>query len=521
MDYGVFSQNEFIYPDTYLQSGKKEISLVSARGGLTATQIAFKPNGKVKVEWSGDFCDPEFYHLLPVYVARNTDLSFNGRNYVLPEGDFASWNTRKAPFWVFEVMEPMVDTVEASTDGLTAIYIKWETANLAAGDYNGTLKLTDDDGTVEIPMYLKLYPVEIPKKETLRRVNWHNFISMLDFLDCDIFSEEHWAQIKKCCELMRKARQTDIFVRREFIKHSVDQNGDNHFDFTNAKRLIEMGFDMGFSYIEGPFVLMRENYQATDLLVLIGAGNERLPAVSEEGTKYLTQFFTAWYNFLCENGWEKIAVQHINDEPGEHCLEQYQYCTDLVLKLMPGIPTIDALGNPAFAGATDILVPKANHYLEFKKEFDKIKEQRDVWFYTCCDPGGEYLNRFLDQELIRNRYMHWANYIYGLNGYLHWGFNNYVYKEMFEHCVSPEVGDGPLPSGDSHVCYIKNGEALGCVRLEMTRAGCEDYELLKMLAKKDKALADQIVNNVIRSFTDYDKNVERFEANYQKLLELL
>ena len=518
MKYGVFSQNEFIYPDTYLQSGRDSIVLNSAKGGICYSQIVLKSNGTVRLKWQGNLAAPECFRILPVYVARNTDLTFNGKNYLLPEGAFASWNTRKAPFWVYEPLEPMSDTLVPSEQLSDAICLKFDT-NVTAGEYSGTLTLTDNDGATVIPVSLKVYPVEIPKKETLRHTNWFDVGRMLPHLDCEPFSEAHWEQIKKCGKLMRDARQTDFIVQPNLFIHTTDEQGNNHFDFTHAKRIIEMYLSMGFTHIEGPILFGRENWHCSDILVNID--DQRVSVFSEKGNKYARDFFTAWYEFICENGWKDITLQHVCDEPGEHCLTEYTACSELVRGCMPGITIIEALANPTFAGATDILVPKANRYLEHKEEFDKIKAERDVWFYTCCDPGGEYLNRILDMELIRVRYMHWANYIYGLKGYLHWGFNQYVFSKMFKHCDKSHSGDGPCPAGDTHVAYIKDNKVIGSIRLLAMRAGCEDYELLNILAKKDKALADKMANNVIRSFTDYDKNTENFEDNYKKLLELL
>lgn len=520
MKYGVFSQNEFIYTDSLLASVKREIKVAAPRGSFASTQVAFRASSNVKIKWTGNLPGPEVYKLLPVRVGRNSDVGFNGTNYLVPKDEFVSWATRKAPFSVFDAMEQVSNVVELLEDGNTAIYLRWSTFGLSAGEYIGTLKLTDNDEAVEIPVTITVFPVEVPKEETLRLTNWFRVEFMSSHFGCEEFSEEHWDIIKKHGEMMREARQTDFMVSQYFFKHTVDEKGNNHFDFTNAKRFIEMYLSLGFTYIEGPILLYRKAWHETN--ILIWKEGEPVSAVGEKGYKYLSDLFTQWYEFLNQNGWVKITTQHICDEPGEHCMPEYKILSDLARKCMPGVKTIEALGNPSFADKVDVMVPKSIRYIENKEEFDKIKQERDVWFYTCCDPGGEYLNRLLDQELIRTRYLHWANYIYGLKGYLHWGFNQYVYNKLFEFCEENNgASDGPLPAGDSHIVYPKDNKLLPSVRLQMMRAGCEDYELISLLAKKDKQKADMLVGNVIRSFTDYDKNVERFEANYQKILELL
>lgn len=520
MKYGVFSQNEFIYTDSYLQNGKETISVDAPRGSFAAAQVAFRASSNVKIRWEGDLPSPQIYRLVPVYVGCNSDIGFNGTNYLVPKGEFVNWATRKAPFSVFDAMESITDRVKIYDEGNTAIYLKWSTFGLAAGKYSGTLKLTDNEETVEIPVAVTVFPVEVPRKETLRVTNWFRPEFMASHFGCEKFSDEHWESIKKHGEIMREARQTDFIVTQFLFRHTIDESGNNHFDFTNAKRFIELYLSLGFSYIEGPIMLFRTDWHSPNILVRIKG--EAVSAVGEKGIKYLSDFFTQWYAFLKENGWTKITTQHICDEPGEHCIPEYKILSDLVHKCMPGVKTIEALADPSFADTVDIMVPKSIRYLKNKDAFDKIKQEREVWFYTCCDPGGEYLNRLLDQELIRTRYLHWTNYIYGLKGYLHWGFNQYVYKELFVCCEEKNgASDGPLPAGDSHIVYPKDNKLLPSVRLEMMRAGCEDYELISLLAKKNKQKADAIVSSVIRSFTDYTKNVDEFEAAYKKLLEML
>ncbi len=49
----------------------------------------------------------------------------------------------------------------------------------------------------------------------------------------------------------------------------------------------------------------------------------------------------------------------------------------------------------------------------------------------------------------------------------------------------------------------------------------EEYELLKALAAKDKALADEICDSVFRSFRDVEYDPAVFTAAKRRLLEAL
>jgi len=144
----------------------------------------------------------------------------------------------------------------------------------------------------------------------------------------------------------------------------------------------------------------------------------------------------------------------------------------------------------------------------------------ELWCYTCCVPGGRYLNRLLDQSLLRPRLMHWANHHYGLKGYLHWGLNHYAPdQDPFERSVVTQSGDKKLPAGDTHIVYPGSDGPWSSMRLEAMREGIEDYELLARVAAKDAAAARRIVRRVFRGFADYTEQVPAFRRSHVRLLE--
>ena len=78
-----------------------------------------------------------------------------------------------------------------------------------------------------------------------------------------------------------------------------------------------------------------------------------------------------------------------------------------------------------------------------------------------------------------------------------------------------------LPAGDTHIIYPGRGEPWLSIRLEAERESAEEYELLRELAKTDKAKADELCENVFRSFRDVEYDVAKFTANKKALLEAL
>jgi hypothetical protein len=244
---------------------------------------------------------------------------------------------------------------------------------------------------------------------------------------------------------------------------------------------------------------------------------------SHAAYEFLAQYLGAWREMLRRNGWYGLATQHVVDEPSPKDFDDYRIMAGTVRKFLPGVPLIDALGEPELDGAVDIWVPLSESYEKQKEAFEAHRRRGDtIWFYTCCAPSGRNLNRFIDTELLRTRLLHWANWRYRLDGYLHWGLNQVIpEQDPFENTCPPH---GPyhefhLPPGDSHILYPGKGEPWSSVRFEAMGAGIEDYELLRQIAERDPKLADEICTQVVRGFTDYDATVAGFDAVHRKLLE--
>ncbi len=520
MIFDVLSANEFIYKDTYLKHGKNEIVINSAQGGLAAFQVGCKPEGEFSVAWENTANKPlecQIFNLLAVDVYRNTNVGYLGTNYLTDENEFTSFSARKAPFSVFEVLEPIEDT-EFSKNGITALYIRFDTSSLKKGTYTGVIRLFDNTSSNEIFVTLNIYDTKIPQKETLRITNWFYPEYITSHFGVKAWSSEFWDYLEKYGKMLRSGRQTDFLVHSNFFADYQLFDGEYQFDFSKAKRLIEMFLSLGFTHIEGPIMTHRLNWHYSEFYVKIKGQN--VNALSSEGIAFLRAFYTQWYKFLKANGWEKIIYQHIGDEPGEHCLNEYSALSKLVKECMPNIPIFEALANASFKDAVDIMVPKSVDFLRERTKFEQIKEKREMWYYTCCEPGGEYLNRLLDQELIRSRLLHWANFIYGFEGFLHWGTNYYCYEDVFAGALE-KAGNNPLPAGDTHIIYPKDRKVLSSLRLEMMRAGAEDYELLRLAEAKNPKLAKEIAAKIIRAFDDYTKNPNVFEHVYKELLENL
>jgi hypothetical protein len=327
--------------------------------------------------------------------------------------------------------------------------------------------------------------------------------------------------IRQYARMMRRGRQTDFIPVRPEVKKIGEEEW--QFDFSRTERMIRMFLNEGFTHIELPHIASHDRRKEAVARFVVGVDGTPRPGTSHEAYVYLSRYLTAWADLLKRNDWYGLAIQHVVDEPTPEYFDDYRIMAGTVRKFLPGIPLIDALGEPELDGAVDIWVPVNESYEKNREGFEAHRSRGDtIWFYTCCQPSDFFLNRFIDTELLRTRLLHWGNWRYRLDGYLHWGLNQIIEEQdPFENTCPPH---GPyhefhLPPGDSHILYPGTDGPWSSVRFEAMGAGIEDYELLRIVARRDEKLADEICEQLVRTFTDYDASVSGFDKAYRRLLE--
>lgn len=523
MNYYVYSANQWMFPDGYnSEKTEKVIASDAARNSYACTQVLLTdvPGGALK--WDFDLPDalsePMINKMLPVFVEKNT-----GRNgFLVKDGEDASdYVTRKAPFYVYDAIVPIENgelCIEKSGENV-GLYIKWKIGeNFVPGEYSGKLNFYIGNDEVHIPVRINVFPAVVPSKNSLLITNWYSPDDICLYHKVEEYSEEYWEILKKYAFWMRYVHQTHFYVHLNRLKSTKDENGNYHFDFTNVKRLINMFLDMGFQYIEGGDVAGRKLWEENEFFAVING--EKVRATSEEGYHYLHDLLTAWNEFLTENNWKSILLQHVGDEPHKGCKEEYCILSGIVRKFMPGVRIIEAVETSDLSGAVDVIVPKNVTYCAERESFEKLRSLGDeLWYYTCCLPGGKWLNRLQDGALIRTRYIHWGNMLYNMAGYLHWGFNFYSCLGDPFKGTDGRVGSLILPHGDTHIVYPYGQNVCSSARLEAMRFGVEDYELLLSLKEKKREYADEILHKCITSFTEYTEDIKEFNSAYRELLK--
>ena len=524
MQLEVCDSMDWLYPDSAVRPrARRRAALRAARGTRPGCQLllAGVPEGAaLRVEGGALACAeggrlpaPQRFHLLSVPVEENT-----GPVGFTRDGERNEHVTRRAPFRVFDVLRPMHGGSPALA-GANALLLQWPVPGRARpGLYAGSVTVRAGSEAAEVPVELRVHRARVPAQGTLKVTNWFSVELMAERHGLKPWSEAHWRMIRRYADLMVRSRQNMFWAPLGYVAGRREGEGAWRFDLSRWRRLVRTMLDAGGQWIEGGHVAGRA---AWDSLRYDTVGPGHLPGTDPQGEAYLAALLGAVGRLLDREGWRGRCVQHVADEPHGADVPDYRILCGIVRKHLPGVPLLDAVQNTTMAGALDIWVPLNSQYEQKRAEWEAYRAVGDeLWHYTCCFPGGKYLNRLLDQSLLRPRLLHWGNYVYDLKGYLHWGLNHYRHDQNpFEQSVVGHGGDNKLPAGDTHVVYPGADGPWSSMRLEAMREGIEDYELLCGVAARDRARADRIARRVFRGFTDYTEDVAAFRRAQASLLE--
>lgn len=420
------------------------------------------------------------------------------------------------------------------------------------GLYKGTVMITGKTGSGKKEwakdFYIRIYPVNLGKSPLLV-TNWsaHFNTTALSYMNnnepMELYSDLYWELVEMHARIMASHRQN---VHRIFpvwhTQYTFDQ-GKYGFDFTRFDKEAELFDRYGvLERIEGGHLAWRsgnwdspfyvelplpdsEETQAlragiNPLKVENGMRFVKLPIDDPRTQNFLDQFLPALKEHLSEKGWLDRYMQHIADEPTAKNSESYRQISGYVKKHLPDVKILDAvLTSKELAGTIDVWVPVLDVlHRDHKFYLDLQKEGKELWYYTCVMPRGNYANRFIELPLIQTRLLHWINFKYNAIGYLHWGLN---YWEKDQLNVDASRDRGRLPAGDNCIIYPGYRKLYSSIRFESMRDGIDDYQLLKMVEEKDSTKARGFANSLIIGFDQYDNSVTHFRKIRKQMLEFL
>jgi hypothetical protein len=537
MRYDVLDSLDWLFTDsTPRPRPATTASLLAPRGGRPGFQVLLEgvPEGtKVRFDSCG-LKDHEGHrirgvsgnllHSVPVECNTGED-GFTARNRPIAEG-----LSKKAPFRCFDAIEPITARTRTWEKDPAACYVDVAVPRSARpGTYSGKIEIAAGNEAVTVPVRLEVAATRLPAQSALSLTTWFNTDPMATYHGLKLWSPGHWGMIRNYADLMVAYRHDTFRAPLNMVTSNKGADGRWTFNFRHLERLMRTMIGAGMTQIEGGHLGGCLRWGMSEMYIYPSAesGEREVRLSSPEGQEYLAQLLPTWRTFLERRGWYKMLCQHVADEPTLGALPDYTAGACAVRKYLPGVPIIDAVELPHLGAGVDWWVPKIDHYEQDRAVYEAHRAHGDrIWCYTCCKPGGRYMNRLLDFPLLRTRLLAWGCAKYDLAGYLHWALNSWDKdKSPFERSVKPGATLEPngssndLPAGDKSIVYPGPNGPWSSMRFEAQREGWEDHTLLMMARKRlGPEQFDALISKTVRSFSDFTEDSAGFRKEYRALL---
>lgn len=523
-----------VFKETAFFPERSALSRV-ARGEYATFQFALRSNVPV----TGLSADVQAASANDQFIAHNAHIGYVayvwvGRPLPHPPADRLTSVSGFFPDPILDTV-PVVLPAECTQPIWISVKIPKE---IQAGLYNAHLmvkgKAAGKSFSRKVDFHIQVYPVTIDSTSLLI-TQWYDTSPLaLGLMNKDTlvvpYSPLYWALLSVIAHKMAAYNQNVVLISPLRLVNFGMKNKKYTFDFGRFDKTVSIFKDAGaLKKIEGGHFGARMGGWDSNIGVFVPVIRtdtvllEKRLMADQGAQEFYKQFIPALTKHLKSKGWYDIYMQHIADEPTDANYASYMKIADFVKALMPGVPLIDACHTHRIK--LDVWVPQLD-FLHKDYAFYQQQQQAGshVWFYTCMWPEGDYASRFIEAPLLRTRIMHWINFRYGIPGYLYWSFNPgrhnpHPYTETTDQ--NDQEGGGILPAGDAYIVYPGYGKLYSSIRLEAMRDGIYDYELLKMLARRQPERAKDLCRQVVIDFSVYDTEIRSFRNKRKLMLEWL
>lgn len=403
------------------------------------------------------------------------------------------------------------------------------------GLYRASVTVTAGTASVSLPLVLTVYPLTLPDERHLMVTEWfstHQFKRWHDVDPND--SEQYYKMLRIYADNMAEHRQNVFQTSLGLVRSTETPDGKLQCDFSQFDRWAQVFWDTGrMDRLETGFVAHHGKGGWSSREILLSDFEVKEAATGKRkrvsGREFLPRFLPILVEHLRGREWLEKTVFHICDEPADHNVMAWREASEFVHRCAPALRRLDAIETPHCLNCLEIWCPKLNHLATWHNVYEDARRQgNELWFYTVgIFQGGSVPNKTADVDLIESRVLHWVNYRYRANGYLHWGFN---------HWTSDPVNDPGQHRGDGWHVYPKKGGLLDSLRWEQMRNGIQDYECLWLLENKIAqikatlspriaALIEpsrrgvEIASQVVPTFREYTRSPEVLYAARQQAIE--
>lgn len=445
-----------------------------------------------------------------------------------------------------DLLSPIDDNAfEVISDTSHAIFVTAQIPeDIRPGVHNIEITISDGEEEIKKVFAVKVLNEKIPEQKTLY-TQWFHTDCIASYYNYEIFSEKHWEMIEK---FVKKAAEcginmiltpvftlpldTEVGLERPTVQ-LVDvtfKNGEYTFEFGKLKRWTDMCRRNGI-----------EKFEISHLFSQWGTGcPPKIEAETENGIEkifgwhtkadspeyraFLKSFLTELTAFLKKEEIYDDTYFHVSDEPDyKRDYEIYKTEREMLNGLIPPEKIMDAISHAEFCECGLVKTPVA--IIDSVDDFYK-KGFNDIWAYYCCGPADRgYTNRFMAMTSGRNRIGGMLLYKYGINGFLHWGYNFY-YSQFSRRKINPFLvtdADEAFQSGDAFTVYPGENGPLDSLRGVIFYDALQDIracELLESYIGRDEVVKMLEESGVLK-FNEYPRKNDEVMAIREKINDSL
>jgi hypothetical protein len=496
------------------------------------------------------------------------------RNVELVPVDFPSNEKTDSGYMVHEpamlpdLLTPLMENkIYPQADLYNALWIDFPGITAAQkGRYEVTINAKADDGIIfgngdkysdpqasgcrtELRFTLDVLDEEIPP-QTLIHTQWFHCDCLASYYHVEPLSEDHWKIIEAFMAPMAarygiNAILTPVFTpcldtafgsersTVQLVDIEVTGNDAYAFGFSKLERWCGLCKKHGIGYLEIAHFFSQWGARSTPKISAREHGVEKkifgwdVPSGSPAYRKFLEQFIPALRRECEKYGFDKNhTIFHVSDEPhGQAQIAGYRNAKAQIADLVEGSLLIDALSDFDFyrEGLVKHPVPANDAIAPFLEA--KIP---GLWVYYCVGQSYRVPNRFIALPSPRSRAMGTLMYLYGIAGFLHWGYNFY-YSEFSRTLINPFFKTGGLknwPAGDPFLVYPGDDrKPLSSIRGEVHRESLEDMRILSLVeAKAGREAALAIIHEDFPgelSFDNYPQEASYYTGLREKAAKIL
>ena len=474
------------------------------------------------------------YEILPVYVEGDSNGAGTSPHPAETTAAYKAGLYRDGPFWVCEALSKasQIDLVANTYHGV--LMDCQVTADTLPGTYSGYITFENASNTIKVPYSLKVEDTVFAGYD-LDTTHW--FFYKPELLTTatppETWSQEHWDLIEYSAHTLAEYGQNQIFtptLYRTFVDVHITAEGKYTFDFSRFNRWAKLFIDdLGFDYLELDTLLSQEGTVSNTYAYDEGLG-QRVKifnsgdAIDDDFRDFLAAYFRALDAELTANGWRDNCRHHITDEALSEYMPQYNDIKAVMNANLPGIEAIDTNWNDPAACSPYMDIQVLSPYCVQNFE-DLIASRRaagkKTWYYDLLQDVPTYPYRWLDKPLATSRLHPWFTYMFKVDGYLRWAGNLYRGADPYTRSAGPggECGGYPgYPMGENWQFYPSPNGLLGSMRMIAFRDGLTDLTLLKMLAATNQTAADNIMNDIAASDTNYARQPDIYHNARKNIL---